>query len=94
MARNYPRFLFSNVIKGKSTGAFITHTLKPQMLIKVKKNESDEDDIPPLFYSSGSIMLVPVDVWDDAATEAQKFKVLEDAHRWIFGQFILGEIEL
>lgn len=35
MARQYPRFLFSNPSNSKSKGPFIVHTLNPVMIIQV-----------------------------------------------------------
>lgn len=35
MARNYPRFLFSNPINTKTTGPFIVHTLFPRGIFRI-----------------------------------------------------------
>lgn len=35
MARNYPKFIYSNVTNVKSNGEFIMHTLEPAFLAKV-----------------------------------------------------------
>jgi hypothetical protein len=41
MKRQYPRFLYSNPKKSKSSGPFIVHLLDPRIVFRVTFNEAD-----------------------------------------------------
>lgn len=81
MARSYPRFLFSKVTRGKSTGVFIMHAMKPQVLIKLADNTE-------------KFIIEFYEVWAINPDYQQIAKILSAAEKWFTGQVRNGEIKL
>ena len=72
MARAYPRFIKQEVIKAKSTGTFVVHTLHPKC-------------IATLVPGRPSITVEVLEWWDEP-TEEEQDAVLKRMTAWLIGQ--------
>lgn len=97
MARQYPRFLFSNPTNTKSKGPFVIHTLEPRLIFKVHHPDTSEEEINLISEktivvrtSEGSPYLELLDPFPDT----DKAKVaLVDAILWIDNQYYNKKIQ-
>jgi hypothetical protein len=94
MAREYPRFLFSDPQNTKSTGPFVIHCLEPRLIFRVFKsnNEAFETDGKPWTVKNGiAIILLTDENWgkDNRISE-----VIEAAKQWTVSQIKSGAINL
>ena len=87
MAREYPRFLYSNPKDTKAKGPFIVHTLFPKALFKFIPCNSEEYSTENLnkylfHYCSypGGLVMIQDDPNCDAA---YKEKLCKDAWKWL-----------
>jgi hypothetical protein len=81
MARQYPRFIFSNPQNTKSKGPFVIHTLEPRFIAKVEVKTINTFDISLL------------ENWSSESDDSVKIYV-EDANFWLFSQVKSGFIKL
>lgn len=85
MAREYPRFLYSNPKDTKSEGPFVVHLLFPKIIYRVyfKKNEDE-------------ILLSALDPLDffDSCSDKEAEDVFNAAVVWIRTMIKLGRIEI
>lgn len=82
MAREYPRFLFSNPTNTKSPGPFIIHTLKPSCIFRVKK------------FAFNDFALESLDFLCDGRMPDEILPIKEQAKKWLTSQIISGDIKL
>lgn len=91
MARNYPRFLFSNPKNTKTPGPFIVHLLEPRLVFKVITSQPTGDfvggkvDIPPRRN------LICLDTVYDTN---QADKIIEQGEKWLESQIKMGQIRI
>jgi hypothetical protein len=75
MARNYPRFLYSNPQNTKSEGPFIVHTIFPRSIFKVHRKN------PP------QVAFVSVELLDiQECTDDEKRQLTGEAYQWFNSQ--------
>lgn len=77
MARQYPRFLFSNPQNTKSTGPFIVHLLPPKMICRVDSH----------FHP---YKIITLDVFDPC-DEKDLAEVEQAMLKWFLAQLRSGE---
>jgi hypothetical protein len=100
MARQYPRFLFSNPKNTKSEGPFIVHTLHPRIIMRVTKSDEEWEEAQMGYGISGGehdlyvILLSEQPDPNDFENVGQYDDVIRDAHRWITSQIEKGFITL
>ena len=97
MARNYPRFLFSNPQHTVSTGPFIVHCIKPRMLLKFKKAmtfESSKEHAAGGIYTTYDNYIIWLVEPFEPSTPEQTYPVLEAAIKWVTAQISTGDIVL
>ncbi len=63
MARQYPRFLFSESNNTKSAGYFIMHTLEPRVLASVQKINDSWQIVPLKGETLSSVLLLDMQMW-------------------------------
>jgi hypothetical protein len=78
MAREYPRFLYSNPQNSKSKGPFIIHTLTPRMICRVNID------------TLASVPFSVIELWDDYNQPLQP--VLNDMFKWFLSQIKQGDL--
>lgn len=71
MARQFPRFLYSNPQNTKSEGPFIVHLLPPRKLYRVE-----------WLFVADDANLHEIKEWGDRCTEDESRKVLKDLIKW------------
>lgn len=84
MARNYPRFLFSNPKNTKSEGPFCVHLLSPKVICKVSYDVNQD---------IGSLTLEPLEFFDSCSDHTAD-KVLLDMKEWLFSQILTRQIKI
>lgn len=102
MARQYPRFLFSDPQNTRSKGPFVIHTLDPRLLFKLTK---DEDEWEQAEFGSGFdpgtgneddyyYMILLDKEPQDKELNALYGEVLKQAIEWTKQQIISRQIRL
>jgi hypothetical protein len=87
MARNYPRFLFSNPKNTKSPGPFVVHLLKPRMICKIYEARDatyNADDHPNALHF-GRFAVELLEAWDEA-TSLKYSEIMREANNWLNNQ--------
>ena len=99
MAREYPRFIFSNPKNTKSEGPFLVHTLDPYIIFKVhRKNKAyhlqrEFHSQPERFFESEDIALECLNVKEfPSNTHSQINSIAEAGMKWLKAQLINKEI--
>jgi hypothetical protein len=83
MARNYPRFLYSNPQNTKSKGPFIVHTLYPKAVFRV--NGSQEYFVGATHAMHGkSFSVILLDI--DHCSDELKMPLTDEAYMWFKNQ--------
>lgn len=82
MARNYPRFLFSDPKNTKSEGPFIVHTLEPRFILKFVIYKTGK---------TGTFEFILLKNWSELPDNMLK-KEIEAANTWFTHQVLIGEI--
>lgn len=85
MAREYPRFLFSNPKNTKSPGPFIVHCLEPRLIFR-----AENIVISPPFHETGEVSFTLVQL--DPKSSDKDHRIKEDAWDWFAQQLIKREI--
>lgn len=95
MAREYPRFLFSDPKNTKSKGPFVVHTLHPRLLFRIIKTAIFDQEIPDskLEFSRDDFKLLLLDNWDSASEEDIRL-VKSDMREWLNSQIKQRSIAL
>ena len=83
MARQFPRFLFSNPKNTKSEGPFIIHTLYPQCIFKVNGTKNK-----PVVLLLEFLCEVPLELMDKG-----EWAATYKAATWLDAQISSGEID-
>ena len=99
MAREYPRFIFSNPKNTKSEGPFLIHTIDPYIIFKVhRKNKAydlhrESHAHPARFFESEDIALECLNVKEfPSNTHSQINSIAEAGMKWLKAQLINKEI--
>lgn len=71
MAREYPRFLYSDPKNTKSEGPYIVHLLFPRKLFRVE-----------WLFVHGDAFLHEIEEWGDPCTEEESRKVFKALDKW------------
>jgi len=79
MAREYPRFLFSNPQNTKSKGPFVVHTMEPRFIVRVETAPSFGNKY--LSTNDGKLVLIFLDGVD--YTDALH-KITDDLFKWFY----------
>jgi hypothetical protein len=83
MARNYPRFLYSNPQNTKSEGPFIVHTIFPRSIFKVhRKNPPQVAFVHGLHGKFLSVELLDI----QECTDDEKRQLTGEAYQWFNSQ--------
>jgi hypothetical protein len=83
MARDYPRFLYSNPQNTKSKGPFIVHTLFPRAIIKIY-NSNESMVITPNGHYGKYYYIILLDI--DECDEETPRQILSEAYSWFSHQ--------
>ncbi len=78
MARQFPRFLFSDPTNTKSKGPFIVHTIWPKAILK-------------LVNDNGNVRVFDLEYWDEC-NEEQKTELRIQALDWAVTLYKLKQI--
>ncbi len=95
MARNYPKYLFSNPQNTKSKGPFVIHLLKPRMICKIheRRHMSYIASDHPNALNFGRFAIELIEAWDEVPS-SQYATVLRLVNEWLWKQIESGEIDL
>ncbi len=85
MARNYPRFLFSNPQDTKSKGPFVVHLLFPKCICKVHYEVSGDH--------VGSLTIEPLEFFDEH-TDEESEELFSRMKEWLFSQILGRKIKI
>jgi hypothetical protein len=98
MAREYPRFLFSNPQNTKSKGPFVIHCLQPRLIFKVHPADLSDYDHERIRekhwimrWSTGSVFL---ELLDETPKSDKGRLAMMDATEWIHNQIYQGVISI
>lgn len=81
MAREFPRFLYSDPKNTKSPGPFIVHTLHPNKLFKVE------------FTSLDKFLLHDLPAFGEQCTSVMLYQIIESACIWLESQLKSGNVK-
>ena len=98
MARQYPRFLFSDPKNTKSKGPFVIHCLEPRLIFKVHQADLPEAEVKKI-YEKNLILrefegMPYLELLDKTPTTDKGKIVIADALEWLGHQISSGEIVL
>jgi hypothetical protein len=82
MARNYPRFLYSNPENTKSKGPFIVHTLEPRVILKICTQKEYDNCKKNAAFFNHSVMEGIICLDKLNLSEEKETQLLSEAFTW------------
>ena len=86
MARQYPRFLYSNPTNTKSKGPFVLHMLKPLLICRIVTQQKDDPQVKENIISLKGISIELLEVFEEGIEINKINSVMKDMINWISNQ--------
>ena len=86
MARQYPRFLYSDPTNTKSRGPFVLHMLEPKLICRIVGQQKEDTQVKNNIISSKGISIELLKVFEEIIEKDKVNSVMNDMINWISTQ--------